>query len=466
MKLSIRNLGRIESADIEIAPLTVFIGPTNTNKTWAAYSLYGLLRALSSRSFMTPPWGAHYYDLVTIDATLAKNINSATQRVLSFITNSPKTEFVSLEVTRKEIMDQVPSAILCSITSRGLSTVLAIPELHLADTNVTIELAEKDLDNDIVRATITLQQLADRYTIESSFDRKSKEAFRIGQQVARTGSDDILRQSVETTVKQLFLSSARVIPFPAERKALANLSLPFDFPYRQPNMATISRPVSDYNWFLWAASDIKEAQKTGAVSPLIIGGMPEASSLLEDEILAGKVDFKGDRSSKGMEYTLNRGSSLRIHAASSLVKSLAGLDVYLGTFAKPGDMLVIDEPEMNAHPDAQLRIMELLGFLVNKGLRILITTHSPYLVDHLKNLMEAATAATEIKNNLAPMFKLRTKDAFVSADNVAVYSFDREGNVTSVLNRAERSIDWSTFSDASEVATNLYAEILEAKRED
>jgi predicted ATPase len=44
LKLRLENLGRIEKAEIDIRPLTVFIGKNGTNETWAAYALYGLVR--------------------------------------------------------------------------------------------------------------------------------------------------------------------------------------------------------------------------------------------------------------------------------------------------------------------------------------------------------------------------------------------------------------------------------------
>ncbi|HYO69372.1 MAG TPA: hypothetical protein VEU33_25175, partial [Archangium sp.] len=49
MKLKIEKLGRIRSAEIDVRPLTVLIGPNNTNKTWTAYALYGLLQILSRK---------------------------------------------------------------------------------------------------------------------------------------------------------------------------------------------------------------------------------------------------------------------------------------------------------------------------------------------------------------------------------------------------------------------------------
>jgi predicted ATP-dependent endonuclease of OLD family len=43
MKVSIRNLGIIKEAQIDLKPFTVFIGPNNAGKTWLAYALSGIL---------------------------------------------------------------------------------------------------------------------------------------------------------------------------------------------------------------------------------------------------------------------------------------------------------------------------------------------------------------------------------------------------------------------------------------
>jgi predicted ATPase len=46
VELILDKLGRIEHAEIDVRPLAVFVGENNTNKTWAAYCLYGLARHL------------------------------------------------------------------------------------------------------------------------------------------------------------------------------------------------------------------------------------------------------------------------------------------------------------------------------------------------------------------------------------------------------------------------------------
>jgi len=64
-----------------------------------------------------------------------------------------------------------------------------------------------------------------------------------------------------------------------------------------------------------------------------------------------------------------------MQVASSMVKELAPLYLCLRYLVEPDELLIIDEPEMNLHPAAQVQIIEFLAMLVQAGLKVLITTH-------------------------------------------------------------------------------------------
>ncbi|MFM6372383.1 MAG: AAA family ATPase, partial [Dolichospermum sp.] len=42
MKIKFSNLGSIQETELDLRSLTVIIGPNNSNKTYIAYSIYGL----------------------------------------------------------------------------------------------------------------------------------------------------------------------------------------------------------------------------------------------------------------------------------------------------------------------------------------------------------------------------------------------------------------------------------------
>jgi predicted ATPase len=63
------------------------------------------------------------------------------------------------------------------------------------------------------------------------------------------------------------------------------------------------------------------------------------------------------------------------------------LVLYLRYDAKPGHRLVIDEPELNLHPDNQRLVTRILAKAVNRGLKIMMSTHSDYVIRELNNLV-------------------------------------------------------------------------------
>ena len=71
--------------------------------------------------------------------------------------------------------------------------------------------------------------------------------------------------------------------------------------------------------------------------------------------------------------------------SSSSVKSLFLLDLYIKHIAHYGDFLVIDEPELNLHPENQVKMAELIVRLINSGIKIIMTTHSDYIIKEINN---------------------------------------------------------------------------------
>ena len=71
----------------------------------------------------------------------------------------------------------------------------------------------------------------------------------------------------------------------------------------------------------------------------------------------------------------------------SSILSLLQLSRYLKHQARVGDLLIIEEPELHLHPKNQRKIARLLASLVNCGLKILITTHSDYVLREFNHLI-------------------------------------------------------------------------------
>ncbi|HEU4405758.1 MAG TPA: ATP-binding protein [Polyangiaceae bacterium] len=139
--------------------------------------------------------------------------------------------------------------------------------------------------------------------------------------------------------------------------------------------------------------------------------------------------------------------SLDLYNASSSIKQLAPLLLYLRHRAAEGDLLVIDEPEMNLHPEGQARLLEVLAMLANLGVYVLVTTHSPYILAHLNNLTASTTKLKPARERQAEHLYLRDRRALLRADRVSAYE---AGNGTlRDLHDPDFGIRWDTLSDVS-----------------
>ncbi len=78
---------------------------------------------------------------------------------------------------------------------------------------------------------------------------------------------------------------------------------------------------------------------------------------------------------------------LSMDESSSAVLSLLNVGFYLKHLAKPGDLLMVDEPELNLHPENQRRVARLFARLVNLGVKIFMTTHSDYIIKEINTLL-------------------------------------------------------------------------------
>lgn len=84
----------------------------------------------------------------------------------------------------------------------------------------------------------------------------------------------------------------------------------------------------------------------------------------------------------------------------------------------------IEEPETHLHPAAQVAIVKMLAFLVNRGFRLVITTHSLELLYAINNLILAfqRLGESELQNGFpSPSVRLNPEDvmAYLFADGTA-----------------------------------------------
>lgn len=153
---------------------------------------------------------------------------------------------------------------------------------------------------------------------------------------------------------------------------------------------------------------------------------------------------KGDAGSKGFEIEMASSGQM---AGWPLYQVL--MDAFLRSVNYPeGFAFHVEEPENHLHPQAQAKVVEALVYMVNKGYRVLVTTHSLTIIRSLNAAMQRFIRGA------------RDVDAVqINPKDVGVYHFNESGDIVSIVSNG--FVDESHLGDiddslGSEIYTLWY----------
>jgi predicted ATPase len=380
IQIAVENFGPIEKADVDLRPLTVFVGESNTGKTYLAALIYALYRTFMG--FSRVPWP----DDVIL---LLREIDTETLEALEKI-NTFEQSFKYSDLPQW----------LRTSTLSGLNN----PEPSRDELKRCFNL---DSISDLIRFTDSkknemkvLLKVSEENQALWDFEMKSP-----GADISVTGSvnedmilcpeDDTISQkqlNLEDLATFLHVNRSRVPDFyylPAPRGGIMEthgviLSSLVESATRvglerSSGNATLSGMIAD---FLKQIINYDERR----VSSDEMNGI---AKILEDEVLRGEIVIS--RPTGGYpEFRYrpqNSEQALRMSHSSSMVSELAPLVLFLRSIVQLGDTVIIEEPEAHLHPAAQTKIALILARLVRVGVRVIITTHSDWLLEQIGNLV-------------------------------------------------------------------------------
>ena len=121
--------------------------------------------------------------------------------------------------------------------------------------------------------------------------------------------------------------------------------------------------------------------------------------------------------------------------SSSMIAELAPIILALKHYHSAKHILIIEEPEAHLHPAAQQKFAAALALMVRNGFRVLITTHSHYMVEQISDFVAASNLSPEKRSELLRLGPvLDEQDIYLNEDEVGVYSFDNSTGSTVVKN--------------------------------
>ena len=166
-------------------------------------------------------------------------------------------------------------------------------------------------------------------------------------------------------------------------------------------------------------------------------------SILEDfaDIIGGQYMI----TSNDELYYIPKGKKLRLSMdeSSSAVRSLLDIGFYLRHEAQIGDLLIVDEPELNLHPENQRRIAKLFARLINIGIKVFITTHSDYIIKEINTLIMLNHNKPHLKQIAAE--EGYRQEELLSANQVKVYIAEEDSKM---LKGQKRKTKFHTLNPA------------------
>jgi len=143
-----------------------------------------------------------------------------------------------------------------------------------------------------------------------------------------------------------------------------------------------------------------------------------------NEVIGGQMYY--DRKKSDFFFKQKKMTNKAVNLASG-IKTFGIIQMLLiSGMIVPDTVLIIDEPEAHLHPEWQLKYAEVITQLVDMGVYVLVSTHSPYMIEALKHYSEKlqqekitnfylggagehGTIFSDVTQDLNPLFELLAK---------------------------------------------------------
>lgn len=399
MKVEVKNLGIIKEATVDLSKkMIILCGPNGTGKTYLSYLLNAILddnSGFNFRSFQSIQSsilgkGVFTLSLAMINEFLEQEANNI-KKSLGVIFGLPEDKvlkmfknfelLISLDKDDLDTISQTTFKFKFSLNDQNNYTFTKKEGLDVFIEKIKGQ--KESPQNDLFKNSHILNIAV------CSFIRKCAYTP-IGDSHMLT----VERNSIYTFKTELSLSRNELVDQMLDMKERDNLiiSLLEHSSRRYPLAIRESLKI---------ANDLVHIQSLK--SPYYDIGEIVETSLLNGKVMVnrnGDVEFVPEHSAR---------TRLPFHMASSSVKTLSSLIIFLKHIAGKNTMLIIDEPEMNIHPNNQILLAQLFAVMVNSGIRIIVSTHSDYFIREFNNLIMAYNLVTTEDTDVPTEYSLQSK---------------------------------------------------------
>ncbi len=442
MKATFENIGPIKEAELELGDLTIIAGQNNTGKTYLVYTLYGFLDALHdykpsiSKGYSDPAFSTEIQEI----ANQIKEHGEATILFEKF----------------KTLADLILQYSSTLFSSEYINHVFSVPndEFENAKFSINRKFKKKEMGSEKHRIryrdmkSALLSFLKDGI-IYLKFDNAGNHQLTSGTMAMGLHAlfHDMIKDNfpvpfilsaerfgVSLFYKELDLNKNRLV------EKLQNLSNEKEsshyLTYIEKESARYAKPIKDNIDFTRDLAEIKKGKSN----------LPINNLRSVEKIMDGYYKTKDDEIRFISKRRGENRFDIPLHLASSSARGVSDLYFYLKHAAQQGQMLIIDEPESHLSPTNQVLMARLLAFCVNSGLKVLVTTHSDYLIKEFNNLIMLSNEFEGKDKFLTRNKKDYTADDYLKPESVKAYTCGK-GTLTP-CEVDKTGIDMPVFDDA------------------
>ena len=430
-RLDVSDFGPIVKASVDLRPLTVFIGPSNTGKSYLAILIYALQRFFNGSVFdaafgrVAGSSSLHQFlsagiepselsDEDTdnlfdwIDQTIKKagakefpkNFHTALPESIAALIrpllgtpgplfHGPREDLLDSEIERcfgvnatRQLTRHRSKASVKVILRHFVSDTLVRPEPF--EYEFTLK-GESPTLNASIPTTTPLQ-----LEVNDNFLARLKHVLSLlildKATAIQSATDGLLEAVVPYVVGPL---ARRVYYLPADRTGVMHSHQVVVSTLVQSATTARLRPSDDVPLLSGVLADfLSQLIEMGSEQVLARQKSSDLTERLEKNILGGAVRLETETGYPHFAYRpTGWKADLPLMRASSMVSELAPVVLYLRHVVQPGDVLIIEEPESHLHPAMQAVFARELARLARSGIRIVVTTHSEWLLDQFANLV-------------------------------------------------------------------------------
>ena len=422
VRVSVDKFGPIEKGSVDLRPLTIFVGPSNTGKTYLAILIYSLHKIL--HGFHRFPMMERYLyfqdekSIITDDEIdqILDRINSPSESILySDLPKFMRKSTLRILQDKMFLSDDLRSELERCFDIESVTNLI---RMSGRDSSTKLSLSVKEEEKELWSFLLSISSAAtsSRGNI-SDMELLSPRTFRSGATYERAVGrlrdrlvaarerpkdtraryllgelwDMVVHPFHEQQTETYYLPAARSGIMQSHRviaSSLVSRSTRAGFE-RFPELPTFSGVMADFMQRL-ILYDVPEQHLRFRRRRKRKKTMKDLAESLERRTLGGRI--RSSRPSPGAypEFVyrpLETKQDIRLSRASSMVSELAPVVLFMRGNISSGDTLIIEEPEAHLHPAAQTEMAATLAQLVRFGVRVVVTTHSDWLLKEIGNLM-------------------------------------------------------------------------------